>query len=90
MLIIFCCAKILVWIIIISLFLALTALFFFMFFYANSYDKDDNNWKYLRYGSFGVLGAMVIYAIIILCCFQQIRLATALIKATSRFILKTP
>ncbi len=70
MLIIFCCAKILVWIIIVSLFVCFLALFFFMFFYANHYDKEDNNYKYLRYGSFGVIGVAIIYGIVIVCCFN--------------------
>ena len=90
MLIVFCCAKVLVWAIIGALFLVLIGGFFFLFFYANHYDSQDTTWKWLRYGSYADLGLIVIYAVGVLCCCKQIRLATALIKCTARFIMKTP
>ncbi len=70
MLIVFCCAKILVWIVIVLLLLLLLAGFLFCFFYADQYDSADNTYKTLKYGSYAILGVLVIYAVIICCCIR--------------------
>lgn len=37
-----------------------------------------------------MMGVTGVYAVIVICCIPQIRLATALVKTASRFIMKTP
>lgn len=77
--IVWSCATVLVWVIIVLLFLALWGFFFLLFFYANHYPETENTHKYLRNTSYGMLGVIVIYAIAVVCCFKQILLSTAII-----------
>ena len=88
--IVWSCATVLVWVIIVLLFVALWGFFFLLFFYANHYPSTENTHEYLRGTSYGVLGLIVIYVIGVICCFKQILIATAIIRAASRFIMKTP
>lgn len=68
MLIVFCCAKILVWIIILGLMSVLIAITALSFFYSNNYETNTNEYKYLRYGSYVMMGVTGVYAVIVICC----------------------
>ena len=69
MLIVFCCAKILVWAMIGALLTAMLAIAALLFFYADHYDAEDNTRKYMKWGSYFMLGLTAVYLTIIICCF---------------------
>jgi hypothetical protein len=68
--IIWACATVLVWVILVLLFVALWGFFFLLFFYANHYEPTENTFKHLRNTSYAMLGVIAVYTMACICCFR--------------------
>lgn len=63
-----CCAKIMIWFTIFSGFFALLACGLYLYFTSFNYSSTDSTRNYMQYGAYSLFGCCLIYLIIVLCC----------------------
>lgn len=90
MLILRCCAGVVIFFSIFAIIAAFGAGGYWCFITKNNYATTDNNYKYMQYGSYALWGVGGAFFLITLCCISRIRLAVAIMKVTSQFIYRTP
>ena len=84
MLILRCCAGVIVFLSLIGILAMLGGGGAWVFFIGRyKYDSTDNNFKYMTIGSYVIWGIGGAYLIILLCLCNRIRLGVAIIKCTS-------
>jgi hypothetical protein len=90
LLILRCCAGVLIWISILGIIVALGAGGYWVYETHTTYNVNDANYKYLMYGAYAIWALDGLFVLIVLCCISRIRLAVAIMKVTSSFIYRTP
>lgn len=82
LLILRCCAGIIVWTTIFGILAVLGGGGYWAYRTKDNYDESDGNYKYLQYGAYALWGIAGLFLLIVLCCCGRIRLAVAVIKVT--------
>ena len=90
LLILRCCAGVLIWVSIAGILAAFGAGGYWAYYTRLQYDVTDKNYMYLQYGAYTLWGITGAFAVIVLLCCSRIRLAVAVMKVTSSFIYRTP
>jgi len=83
MLLLRCCAGVMVFISLVSVMLLLGGAGAWLFFMKNRYTISSHAYKYCLYGAYAVWGIDGLYCLILLCLCRTIRIGVAVVKCTA-------
>jgi len=83
MLLLRCCASIMVFISLVGILLALGGFGFWLYVSKDNFITTSNNYKFCLYGAYALWGLDGLYLFLLLCLCNRIRLGVAIIKCTA-------
>lgn len=90
LLILRCCAGVIIWMSIFSILAAMGGGGYWMYATKDKYLVSDPTHNYMMYGAYAMWAVCGAFAVISLCCCSRIRLAVAIMKVSSQFVYGTP
>lgn len=85
-----CCASVMIFFSLVGILLALGGGGVWLYLRKDNYDSTSKNYEYCLYGSYVLWGIDGLYAFLLLCLCNRIRLGVAVMKCTALFIGATP